>query len=96
MPFRAAEHAAGVVPATFGPEGLVVLSPADAARLKADFVASGGPEDGDVVLWGGPVLPVEVAEYEAAGVTWMLTDGGARGWEELRAFVAAGPPRCGA
>ncbi|GHH41409.1 LLM class flavin-dependent oxidoreductase [Lentzea cavernae] len=95
VPFRAAEHAAGVVPATFGPDGLVVLSPADAARLKADFVASGGPSDGDVVLWGGPVLPAEVAEYEAAGVTWMLTDGGAEGLEELRAFVAAGPPRSG-
>lgn len=95
VPFRAAEHAAGVVPATFGPEGLVVLSPADAARLKADFVASGGPAGGDVVLWGGASLPVEVAEYEEAGVTWMLTDGGAEGLEELRAFVAAGPPRSG-
>ncbi|GGM91454.1 luciferase-like protein [Lentzea pudingi] len=95
VPFRAAEHAAGVVPATFGPEGLVVLSPADATRLKADFVASGGPADGDVVLWGGASLPVEVAEYEEAGVTWMLTDGGARGLEELRAFVVAGPPRSG-
>lgn len=93
VPFRAAEHAAGVVPATLGPEGLVVLSPADAERLKADFVASGGSEGGDVVLRGGPVLPVEVAEYEAAGVTWMVTDGGARVWEELRALVAAGPPR---
>jgi hypothetical protein len=93
-PFRAAEHAAGVVPATFGPEGLVVLSPADAARLKADFVASGGPADGDVVLWGGAVLP-EASEYERAGVTWMLTDGGAQGLDELREFVAAGPPRSG-
>ncbi|SDJ19375.1 Luciferase-like monooxygenase [Lentzea albidocapillata subsp. violacea] len=93
-PFRAAEHAAGVVPATFGAEGLVVLSPADAARLKADFVASGGPADGDVVLWGGSALP-EVSGYEAAGVTWMLSDGGARGLDELRAFVAAGPPRSG-
>ncbi|WP_330275685.1 LLM class flavin-dependent oxidoreductase [Lentzea sp. NBC_00516] len=94
-PFRAAEHAAGVVPATFGPDGLVVLSPEDAARLKADFVASGGPDDGDVVMWGGGVLPEEVKEYEAAGVTWMLTDGGAQELDELRAFVAAGPPRSG-
>ncbi|WP_329791762.1 LLM class flavin-dependent oxidoreductase [Lentzea sp. DG1S-22] len=96
VPFRAAGHAAGVVPATFGAEGLVVLSPADAARVKADFVASGGSVEGDVVLWGGAELPVDVAGYEAAGVTWMLTDGGARGLEELRAFVAAGPPRSGA
>lgn len=97
-PFRGAGRAAGVVPATFGPEGLVVLSPADAARMKADFVASGGPADGDVVLWGGASLPVDEAEYAAygeAGVTWMLTDGGARGLDELRAFVAAGPPRSG-
>ncbi|MGW6928637.1 LLM class flavin-dependent oxidoreductase [Lentzea sp. NPDC054927] len=92
VPFRAASQAAGVVPATFGAEGLVVLSPGDAARMKADFVASGGPADGDVALWGGGVLPEEVAEYEAAGVTWMFTDGGALEVEELRAFVAAGPP----
>ncbi|GLY50126.1 LLM class flavin-dependent oxidoreductase [Lentzea sp. NBRC 102530] len=91
-PFRAAGHAVGVVPATFGPEGLVVLSPADAARLKADFVASGGPVDGDVTIWGGAELPREVAEYEAAGVTWMLTDGGAQSLGDLRAFIAAGPP----
>ncbi|WP_394619247.1 LLM class flavin-dependent oxidoreductase [Lentzea sp. JNUCC 0626] len=91
-PFRAAEHASGVVPATFGPEGLAVLSPADAARLKADFVSSGGPAEGDVTIWGGADLPAEVAEYEAAGVTWMLTDGGAYTLDDLRAFVAAGPP----
>jgi alkanesulfonate monooxygenase SsuD/methylene tetrahydromethanopterin reductase-like flavin-dependent oxidoreductase (luciferase family) len=95
-PFRAAQRASGVVPATFGPEGLVVLSPDEAARLKADFVASGGPADGDVVIWGGAELPEEVEEYEDAGVTWMLTDGGARELDELRAFVAAGPPRSGA
>ncbi|WP_434444653.1 LLM class flavin-dependent oxidoreductase [Lentzea sp. E54] len=94
-PFRAAGRSAGVVPATFGAEGLVVLSPEDAARVKADFVASGGPVDGDVVLWGGAELPEDVRGYEDAGVTWMLTDGGARGLEELRAFVAAGPPRSG-
>ncbi|MGI5499533.1 LLM class flavin-dependent oxidoreductase [Lentzea sp. CA-135723] len=91
-PFRAAEHAAGVVPATFGQEGLVVLSPADAARLKSDFVSSGGPADGDVTIWGGAALPTEVAEYEAAGVTWMLTDGGAQSIDDLHAFIAAGPP----
>jgi alkanesulfonate monooxygenase SsuD/methylene tetrahydromethanopterin reductase-like flavin-dependent oxidoreductase (luciferase family) len=95
-PFRAAARAAGVVPATFGEDGLVVLSPAEAARLKADFVASGGPADGDVAIWGGGVLPEEVSEYEAAGVTWMFTDGGALELEELRAFVQAGPPRSGA
>ena len=95
-PFRAAEHAAGVVPATFGADGLVVLSPDEAARLKADFVASGGPADGDVVIWGGGELPEEVEAYEAAGVTWMLTDGGAQELDELRRFVAAGPPRSGA
>jgi hypothetical protein len=95
-PFRAASHAAGVIPATFGADGLVVLSPADAARLKADFVASGGPVEGDVALWAGGVLPEEVQEYEDAGVTWMLTDGGARGLEELRSFVVAGPARSGA
>ncbi len=94
-PFRAAAQAAGVVPATFGEDGLVVLSPADAARVKADFVASGGPVDGDVALWGGGVLPQGVREYEEAGVTWLLTDGGALELEELRAFVAAGPPRSG-
>ena len=87
-----AARAAGVVPATFGEDGLVVLSPAESARLKADFVASGGPSEGDVAIWGGGVLPEEVAEYEAAGVTWMFTDGGAVELEELRAFVAAGPP----
>jgi alkanesulfonate monooxygenase SsuD/methylene tetrahydromethanopterin reductase-like flavin-dependent oxidoreductase (luciferase family) len=92
-PFRAAARADGVVPATFGAEGLVVLSPGDAARMKADFVASGGPVEGDVALWGGGVLPSGVAEYEEAGVTWMFTDGGAAEVEELRAFVAAGPPR---
>ncbi|MFD4668305.1 LLM class flavin-dependent oxidoreductase [Lentzea sp. NPDC058450] len=91
-PFRSAEHAAGVVPATFGPDGLVVLSPADAARLKADFVSSGGPANGDVVIWGGAALPAEVVEYEAAGVTWMLTDGGHGSLDDLRAFIAAGPP----
>ncbi|NKE61667.1 LLM class flavin-dependent oxidoreductase [Lentzea sp. PSKA42] len=95
-PFRAAAHAAGVVPATFEDGELVVLSPGDAARLKADFVASGGPADGDVVIWGGGVLPEEVEEYEEAGVTWMTTDGGARDLDELRSFVAAGPPRSGA
>ncbi|WP_177221161.1 LLM class flavin-dependent oxidoreductase [Lentzea xinjiangensis] len=92
VPFRAAALASGVVPATFGPGGLVVLSPADAARVKADFVASGGPAGGEVALWGGASLPEGVREYEEAGVTWLLTDGGARDVEELRAFVAAGPP----
>ncbi|MET9629384.1 LLM class flavin-dependent oxidoreductase [Lentzea sp. NPDC006480] len=91
IPFRAAEHGAGVVPATFVDGELVVLSPGDAARMKADFVASGGPADCDVAIWGGS-LPEEVKEYEAAGVTWMFTDGGARDLEGLRAFVAAGPP----
>jgi alkanesulfonate monooxygenase SsuD/methylene tetrahydromethanopterin reductase-like flavin-dependent oxidoreductase (luciferase family) len=95
VPFRAAEHGAGVVPATFVDGELVVLSPADAARMKADFVASGGPADCEVAIWGGS-LPEEVKEYEEAGVTWMFTDGGARGLEELRAFVAAGPPSSGA
>ncbi|WP_156213826.1 LLM class flavin-dependent oxidoreductase, partial [Lentzea aerocolonigenes] len=95
VPFRAAEHGAGVVPATFVDGELVVLSPADAARMKADFVASGGPADCDVAMWGGS-LPAEVKEYEEAGVTWMFTDGGARELEELRAFVVAGPPRSGA
>ncbi|MET9225967.1 LLM class flavin-dependent oxidoreductase [Lentzea sp. NPDC003310] len=95
VPFRGAGHAAGVVPATFGAEGLVVLSPAEAAGVKADFVASGGPAGGDVVLWGGASLPEEVAAYEAAGVTWLLTDGGAVGLEDLREFVVAGPPRSG-
>ncbi|MFD5829721.1 LLM class flavin-dependent oxidoreductase [Lentzea sp. NPDC060358] len=92
VPFRAAGLASGVVPATFGESGLRVLSPAEAAGVKADFVASGGPADGDVALWGGGVLPSDVAGYEAAGVTWLLTDGGAVEVEELRAFVAAGPP----
>jgi alkanesulfonate monooxygenase SsuD/methylene tetrahydromethanopterin reductase-like flavin-dependent oxidoreductase (luciferase family) len=68
VPFRAAAHGAGVVPATFVDGELVVLSPADAARMKADFVASGGPGDGDVAIWGGS-LPEEVREYEDAGVT---------------------------
>jgi alkanesulfonate monooxygenase SsuD/methylene tetrahydromethanopterin reductase-like flavin-dependent oxidoreductase (luciferase family) len=95
VPFRAAEHGAGVVPATFVDGELVVLSPADAARMKADFVASGGPADCDVAIWGGS-LPEEVAEYEDAGVTWMFTDGGARDLDALRAFVVAGPPRSGA
>lgn len=93
VPFRAAEHAAGVVPATFAGQELVVLSPADAAAMKAAFVASGGPVDGDVAIWGGARLPEGVAEYEEAGVTWMFTDGGAVGLEELREFVVAGPPR---
>jgi alkanesulfonate monooxygenase SsuD/methylene tetrahydromethanopterin reductase-like flavin-dependent oxidoreductase (luciferase family) len=92
VPFRAAAHGAGVVPATFAGHELVVLSPADAARVKADFVASGGPADAEVAIWGGAVLPEEVEEYEEAGVTWMFTDGGAEGVAELRSFVAAGPP----
>ncbi|MEU0881300.1 LLM class flavin-dependent oxidoreductase [Lentzea sp. NPDC005914] len=95
IPFRAAEHGAGVVPATFVDGELVVLSPGDAARMKADFVASGGPADCDVAIWGGS-LPEEVKEYEDAGVTWMFTDGGTRDLDALRAFVAAGPPRSGA
>ncbi|WP_112268369.1 LLM class flavin-dependent oxidoreductase [Lentzea terrae] len=92
IPFRAAEHGAGVVPATFVDYELVVLSPDEAAAMKAAFVASGGPADGDVAIWGGGALPEEVKEYEDAGVTWMFTDGGAAGLDELRAFVAAGPP----
>lgn len=95
-PFRAAAQAAGVIPAVFDAEGLVVLSPADAARLKADFVASGGPAEGDVAIWGGGALRAEVREYEEAGVTWVMTDGGAGSLEELRSFVAAGPPRLAA
>ena len=92
VPFRAAAHGAGVVPATFVDGRLAVLSPDDAARMKADFVASGGPADGEVAIWGGS-LPEVVKEYEDAGVTWMFTDGGARDLGELRAFVADGPPR---
>lgn len=96
IPFRAAEHAAGVVPATFAGAELAVVSPADAAALKAEFVASGGPADCDVAIWGGGELPTAVREYEEAGVTWMFTDGGALELEGLREFVAAGPPRSGA
>ncbi|KOV89952.1 LLM class flavin-dependent oxidoreductase [Nocardia sp. NRRL S-836] len=90
-PFLAAAQARGVVPAVFDESGLVVVSPADAARIKADFVASGGPVDGDLAVWG-PGLR-EVGAYEEAGVTWVFTDGGARDVGELREFVAAGPPR---
>jgi alkanesulfonate monooxygenase SsuD/methylene tetrahydromethanopterin reductase-like flavin-dependent oxidoreductase (luciferase family) len=96
VPFRAAEHGAGVVPATFEGFELVRISPAEAARMKAAFVESGGPADCDVAIWGGGELPEDVREYERAGVTWMFTDGGARSLEEVRSFVAAGPPRSGA
>ncbi|MEU7478775.1 LLM class flavin-dependent oxidoreductase [Lentzea sp. NPDC042327] len=91
VPFRAAALADGVVPAVFGGSGLAVVSPADAARIKAEFVASGGPVGGDLVIWG-PGLS-DVGAYEEAGVTWVLTDGGARDVAGLREFVVAGPPR---
>lgn len=79
---------------TFGESGLAVVSPGDAARIKADFVGSGGPADGELAIWAGAELPVkEVKAYEDAGVTWMQTDGGARSLAELRSFVQAGPPR---
>ncbi|ANZ40729.1 hypothetical protein BBK82_36795 [Lentzea guizhouensis] len=90
-PFRAAALADGLVPAVFDESGLAVVSPADAARIRAEFVASGGPVGGDLAVWG-PGLS-DVGAYEEAGVTWVFTDGGVSSLGELRAFVAAGPPR---
>ena len=92
VPFRAAAFADGVVPAVFDESGLAVVSPDDAARIKADFVADGGPADGDLAIWAGGGFS-EVKAYEEAGVTWMQSDGGARSLAELRSFVLAGPPR---
>ncbi|GGU13927.1 LLM class flavin-dependent oxidoreductase [Lentzea flava] len=96
VPFLAAARASGLFPIIQdGSGGFAVASPEQAARMKADFVAAGGPADGDLAIWGGGARPsaAEVSEYADAGATWLLLDGWKASLEELRSYVSAGPPR---
>jgi alkanesulfonate monooxygenase SsuD/methylene tetrahydromethanopterin reductase-like flavin-dependent oxidoreductase (luciferase family) len=95
-PFLAASRASGLFPIIQdGAGGHVMASPDQAARIKADFVAAGGPADGELAIWGSGARPSEhvVSEYADAGATWMLLDGWRSSHEELRSLISAGPPR---
>ncbi len=96
VPFPAASHASGLFPIIQdGSGGFAVASPEQAARMKADFVAAGGPGDGDLAIWGGGARPSAsaVSEYADAGATWLLLDGWKASLQELRSYISAGPPR---
>jgi len=96
VPFLAASQASGLFPIIQdGSGGFAVATPEQAARMKAEFVAAGGPADGDLAIWGGGARPspAAVSEYADAGATWMLLDGWKASVEELRSYISAGPPR---
>ncbi|TWP49592.1 LLM class flavin-dependent oxidoreductase [Lentzea tibetensis] len=96
VPFLSARDASGLFPIMQdGNGGFAVPTPEQAAAMKKDFVESGGPADGDLAIWGGGARPSVdlVAEYADAGATWLLSDGWKMSVDELRALVAAGPPR---
>jgi alkanesulfonate monooxygenase SsuD/methylene tetrahydromethanopterin reductase-like flavin-dependent oxidoreductase (luciferase family) len=96
VPFLAAAHASGLFPIIQdGSGGFAVASAEQAARMKADFVAAGGPVDGDLAIWGGGARPSAsaVSEYADAGATWLLLDGWKASLSELRSYISAGPPR---
>ncbi|WHT15757.1 LLM class flavin-dependent oxidoreductase [Crossiella sp. CA-258035] len=94
-PFLSAARVDGLFPIIRDEDGFVLPTPEQAGRIKADFVASGGRADADLALWGSGVQPTAalVPEYAEAGVTWLLQDAWRRSVAELRAVVAAGPPR---
>lgn len=96
VPFLAASHASGLFPIIQdGSGGHAVATAEQAARMKADFVAAGGPADGDLVIWGSGARPSAsmVSEYADAGATWLLLDGWKASLPELRSHISAGPPR---
>ncbi len=96
VPFVAAARSSGLFPIIQdGSGGFAVASAEQAAVMKAEFVAAGGPADGDLAIWGGGARPSAsmVSEYVDAGATWMLLDGWKASHEELRSYISAGPPR---
>jgi hypothetical protein len=96
VPFLAARDAAGLFPILQDDDrGFAVPTPAQAAAMKAQFVESGGPADGDLAIWGGGAKPSKdlVSEYADAGATWLLSDGWKLSVDELRTLITAGPPR---
>ncbi|GLZ28325.1 luciferase-like protein [Lentzea sp. NBRC 105346] len=96
VPFLAAKDAAGLFPIMRDDEtGFAVPTPEQAKQMKAEFVAAGGPADGDLAIWGGGALPEKdlVGAYAEAGATWLLLDGWKSSVDELRRNIAAGPPR---
>ncbi|MBP2471367.1 alkanesulfonate monooxygenase SsuD/methylene tetrahydromethanopterin reductase-like flavin-dependent oxidoreductase (luciferase family) [Crossiella equi] len=97
VPFLAAERVDGLFPIIRDEArgGFALPSPEQAAEIKASFVASGGRADADLAVWGSDRVPSAgaVSEYAEAGVTWLLWDGWRLSVAELRAVVAAGPPR---
>ncbi|WP_439658047.1 LLM class flavin-dependent oxidoreductase [Lentzea sp. HUAS TT2] len=96
VPFLAAARASGLFPIIQdGSGGFAVASPEQVALMKAEFVAAGGPADGDVAVWGGGARPSaeRVSEFADAGATWLLLDGWKASLSELRSYVSAGPPR---
>lgn len=96
VPFLAASDSSGLFPIMQdGAGGFAVPTPAQAAEMKSEFVASGGPADGDLAIWGGGAKPSAelVSEYAEAGATWFLSDGWKMPVDGLREYIAAGPPR---
>ena len=95
-PVRGARGAVGLFPQIRDPEHDFRLpTPDEVRQIRADFAAAGGRAEGDVVIWSPTEEPdVErVAAYEAAGVTWWLSDGSEITPDALHRRIAAGPPR---
>ena len=85
-PIRRAARCDGVMP--FKPEP---MTPDEAAQLR-DLVATERTSDGpfDVCVWGSAD---RAADYEAAGVTWLVAAQGPDApIDDVRRAIAAGPP----
>jgi hypothetical protein len=78
-----------------GPDGVGFVTPGDVSEIVDEIRRQRGSVDGfDVVVNAGPPPTATIAEFEAAGATWMITSmGDFPGWlEELHGIVAGGPP----
>lgn len=96
-PVHAAATADGVFPNLRDPRSATGFRPPtldEAARIREDFIASGGRSDADLIVMSvGAPSDIDIAAYEPAGVTWWLETAWDTSIQDFRRKVKEGPPR---